>query len=90
MYTCKRTVYTHSLPERSAAVCCMRDNSFCCRDSEVLTVPLVDSIDALTFEYSSIYRPGSRPIGIWEWGLLYKVQYLLEPGSVESLTLKNL
>lgn len=42
------------------------------RDSEVMTVPLVDSIDPITFRYSSIYQAGARPIGTWEWGLLYK------------------
>ncbi len=46
------------------------------RDGEVMTVPLVDSIDPVTFQYSSIYNMGTRPIGTWEWGLLYKVQYL--------------
>ncbi len=44
------------------------------RDGEVMTVPLVDSIDPVTFQYSSIYNMGTRPIGTWEWGLLYKVQ----------------
>jgi hypothetical protein len=44
------------------------------RDQEVLTVPLVDPIDPVTFRYYSIYQTGSRPIGSWEWGLLYKVQ----------------
>jgi hypothetical protein len=43
------------------------------RDGEVMTVPLVDSIDPVTFQYSSIYNMGTRPIGTWEWGLFYKV-----------------
>jgi hypothetical protein len=48
------------------------------RDGEVMTVPLVDSIDPVTFQYSSIYNVGTRPIGTWEWGLLYKVPGIRE------------
>ena len=41
-------------------------------DPHTLTVPLVDMIDYTTFAYSSIYPPAAKPVGIWEWGLLYK------------------
>ena len=41
-------------------------------DPTTLTVPLVDRIEYDTFAYSSIYHSVSKPVGIWEWGLLYK------------------
>ena len=37
-----------------------------------VSVPYVDKIDHTTFEYSSVYDPRERPVGIWEWGFLYK------------------
>jgi hypothetical protein len=55
-----------------------------------MTVPLVDSIDPVTFQYSSIYNMGTRPIGTWEWGLLYKVHgmgFLYRTGVFLSIRL---
>ena len=35
-----------------------------------MTVPIIDGIDARTFEYKAIYTQPYR--GIWEWGFFYK------------------
>ena len=41
-------------------------------DKRTVSVPLVDRIDYATFEYQSVYQQEERPVGIWEWGFLYK------------------
>ena len=32
----------------------------------------MDQIDHTTFQYTPVYDLRERPVGIWEWGFLYK------------------
>ncbi|KAJ6216287.1 hypothetical protein RDWZM_007444 [Blomia tropicalis] len=44
-------------------------------DRHTMTVPIIDGIDSITFQISSVYNQydtNGRPVGIWEWGMLYK------------------
>lgn len=42
------------------------------RDSQVMTVPVIDGIDHKSFEYRPVYADGHHYRGIFEWGMLYK------------------
>ena len=48
-------------------------------DSRSVTVPIVDQIDHTTFQYAPVYHRDERPVGIWEWGLLYKETRGIDP-----------
>ena len=40
---------------------------------KALTVPLIDGIDSVNFEYRPVYSKNDEHFrGIWEWGMLYK------------------
>ena len=56
-------------------------------DKRTVSVPLVDRIDFSTFEYQSVYQSQERPVGIWEWGFLYKESRLSrEDGGDEEMS----
>lgn len=49
------------------------------RNRKVMTVPVIDGIDAKTWEYRSVYGdPERKYSGIFEWGLLYKETHITE------------
>ncbi|XP_023319675.1 N-acetylgalactosaminyltransferase 7 [Eurytemora carolleeae] len=56
------------------------------RDPATLTVPIVYPIDHTDFSSRSVYARSTKPIGIWEWGLLYKELHPVLAESQENLT----
>ena len=53
----------------------------------IVQIDNLSTKDHTTFAYSSVYLPKEKPIGIWEWGFLYKeIKNDMEDSSDEHFT----